>query len=423
MVLGGDGERVNVDARRGDVREVLVRLNKVEVITRALLEAVVAVEFDESRHHGVNTGGTLNKRVRVTRVKDGGVPEIGVVEWLLTVVLVDNGIVAAYEIIALDNPRKELNGVVEVHADLVGSSRDALVASELELFDEILVRGRGEALALLGIEVNVIHEEGGSLETLVLDVGVDRRVGRPAHVFHASEINENLDLVILEGNEREGETGVAAVEELERDVKRVSRGALADSGGRNRLRGAISRADILTALTGGGEEVHKLGHITHHTGVTALLANGERKLVPDVHPIAILLIDLLPTNLELDLLDKVVAGPVEPAERGGGIRGSGRDVNLGESGLNVSLPDKITVAGNLASDVLAVERGSSVERLLNRFNREVCVAAIHHLEESNLRVSREIHILSTISYELHKTTGHCIPILRKNTKLGTLINK
>ena len=404
MVLRGEGERVRVNARCGDVREVLVRLNKVEVITSALLEAIVTVELDEGRNNGVNTGGTLNERVRVARVKDGCVPEIGVVEGLLAMVLVDNSVVAANEVIALDNPREELNGVVEVHADLVGSGSDGLLASELELLDEVLMRALGELAALIGIEVDVINKEGASLETLVLHVRVNRCVGSPAHVLNASKINENLDLVVLEGNERESKTRVAAVEELERDVKSVSRSTLADGGRSDGLRVAIGSANILATLASSGEEVDKFGNVTNHTSVTALLANGERELVPDVHPITVLLIDLLPTNLKLDLLDQVVPGPVEPAESGRGIRrGSRGDVNLGESGLNVSLPDEIAIARDLARDVLAIEGGSAVEGLLNRFNREVSVAAVHYLEESNFGITREVHILSAISYELHKT--------------------
>lgn len=420
MVLGGDGEGVAVDTGGGHVGEVLEGLYQVEVITGALLESVVAVELDEGRNNGVNTGGTLNKGVGVARVKDGGVPEIGVVEGLLAVVLVDNGVVAADEIIALDNPREELDGVVEVHADLVGGGGDALLASELELLDEVLVRALGELTALIGIEVDVIYEQRASLETLVLYVRVDGRVGGPAHVLNASEVNENLDLVVLQGNERKGETRVAAVEELERDVQSVSGGALAYRSGGDGLAVAIGRAYILTALTSGGEEVDKLGYVADHAGITTLLAYGESELVPDVHPITVLLIDLLATDLKLDLLDQVVAGPVEPAESGGGIRGGGGgDVNLGESGLNVGLPDQITVAGDLAGDVLTVEGSSAVEGLLDRLDCEVSVATVHHLEESNFGITCKVHILSAIGYELHKTTRHCIPIQRNNLKNGT----
>ena len=419
MVLGGDGEGVAVDARGGYVGEVLEGLYQVEVITGALLEAIVAVELDESGYYRVNTGGTLNERVRVARVKDGGVPEIGVVERLLAVVLVDNGVVAADEIITLYYPREELNGVVEVHADLVGGGRDALLASELELLDEVLVRALGELATLISVKVDVIYEQRASLEALVLYVRVDRGVGGPAHVLYAGEINKNLHLVVLEADQRQGKARVAAVEELQRDVQGVSRGALAYGSRRYRLSVAISRAYILTALTSGGEEVYKLRYVTYHTGVTTLLAYRERELVPDVHPVTILLIDLLATDLKLYLLDQVVARPVEPAESSRSIRRGLRDVNLGKRSLYVRLPDQIAVARDLARYVLAVEGGSAVEGLLDRLNREVRVAAIYHLEESNFRVTGKVHILSTISYELHKTARHCIPFHRNISRFGT----
>jgi len=419
VVLGGDGEGVAVDTGGGYVGEVLEGLYQVEVITGALLESVVAVELDEGRNNGVNTGGTLNKGVGVARVKDGGVPEIGVVERLLAVVLVDNGVVAANEVIALYYPCQELDGVVEVHADLVGGGGDALLASELELLDEVLVRALGELAALIGIEVDVIYEQRASLEALVLYIGVDRRVRGPAHVVYAGEVNKNLDLVVLKGNQGQRKARVAAVEELQRDVQGVRGGALAHSGGGDRLAVAIGGAHILAALTGGGEEVDKLGHIAYHAGVATLLAYGEGELVPDVHPVAVLLIDLLATDLKLDLLDQVVAGPVEPAESGGGVSRRLRDVNLGEGGLYIGLPDEITVAGDLAGDILAVEGGSPVEGLLNRLNREVRVATVHDLEESDFGVTCKVHILSAIGYELHKTTRHCILSQRNNSKIGT----
>lgn len=409
MVLRGDGERVNVDTRARDVCEVLEWLNKVEVITRALLEAIVAVELKDGRYYWVSASGTLNERVRVARIKNGCVPEIGVVEWLLTVVLVYNRVVAADEIVTLDYPREELDWVVKVKAEVVRCGRDACLARELELLNEVLVRLLGHLTALIRVKVDVIYEERASEEALVLNVCVNRCVVRPAHVLNAGEINKDLDLVVLEGDERERKPWVTAVEELKRDVERVSGGALACSRRRYWLRVAISRAYILTALTSGRKKVYKLGDVTKHTGVTTLLTDWERELVPDVHPITILLIDLLATDLELNLVNKVVARPVKPAESGRSIRRSRyRDINLRERGLDVSLPDKVTVTGDVTRNILAVERGCAVEWLLNRLNREVRVATVYNLEESNLGVTRKIHILSAISYKLHKTTRHSI---------------
>lgn len=62
--------------------------------------------------------------------------------------------------------------------------------------------------------------------------------------------------------------------------------------------------------------------------------------------------------------------------------------------------DQVAVAADRACDTLA-EVGSAVERLLNRLHREVGVATVHHLEERDLRVSRQVDILRAIGYKLH----------------------
>ena len=82
-----------------------------------------------------------------------------------------------------------------------------------------------------------------------------------------------------------------------------------------------------------------------------------------------------------------MARPVEPAESSRGIRRGIRELDLGESGLYIRLPDEVTIARDLASDILATERGSAVEGLLNRLNSKVSVAAVNYLEEGNLRIA------------------------------------
>lgn len=94
VLLGFDGERVNVDAFGGHVLVVLVRLKEVEVTTLALREAVVAIELELANRHGVlagteeradaNTGGTTRSTGKgegeCGARHDGGVEGIGEVE-------------------------------------------------------------------------------------------------------------------------------------------------------------------------------------------------------------------------------------------------------------------------------------------------------------------------------------------------------
>jgi len=62
--------------------------------------------------------------------------------------------------------------------------------------------------------------------------------------------------------------------------------------------------------------------------------------------------------------------------------------------------DQVAVAADRARDTLA-EVGRAVKRLFNRLHREVGVTTVNHLEEGDLRVTRQVDILSAIGYELH----------------------
>lgn len=411
MVLGGKGKGVHVDANRRHVGEVLVRLDQVEVITSTLLEPVMAVELDEGRHDGVLASLTLNETMGISTIHYSEVPIIRVVERLLAIVLIDGGGRASGEVIALNNPREELDGVVEAHPDLVGNRRDGLLTRELELLNEVLVGVLSHLPALIRVEVDVVDEQRASLETLGANIRVGRLAVSPAHILNGGKVDVDLDFVVLEGNQGESKARVAAVEELEGDVQGVSRGTLAGGRGGGNAGNRYARRNTVRVaiLTSGRQGVHKFGNVADHTGVTTLLSGGERKLVPDVHPVAILLINLLASNLQLHLLDEVVAGPVEPTERSTrqlSRRDGILERNLGERRLNIRLPDKVTVAGNLAGNVLAVEGGRTIESLFNGLNGKVGVATVDYLEEGNLRIAGKIHILSAIGNELHKSSSH-----------------
>jgi len=237
VVLRGKSEGVHVDANRRHVGEVLVRLDQVEVITSTLLEPVVAVELNEGRHNGVLAALTLNKTMGVAAVKHGEVPIIRVVEGLLSVVLIDGSRRASGEVITLDDPGEELDGMVEAHTDLVGNSRDGFLSSELKLLNEVLMGVLSHLAALIRVEVDVVNEQGARLKTLGADIGVSRRAISPAHIFNRGKVDVDLDLVVLEGNQGQSETRVAAVEELKGDVHCVSRGTLTFRRSRGNARG------------------------------------------------------------------------------------------------------------------------------------------------------------------------------------------
>ena len=405
MLLGLESERVDVDTNSGDVGVVLVRLHFVEVATLAHLETIVTVELEERSDARIATSHALNTSDGVARLQDGAVPPIGEVERLLSLPGVDDGISAVSEGITLHNPDELLARVVEVELELVGRGSDGLTASELEDVDEVLVTDLGELATLIRVEVDVVHIERGGNQVGVGDavtdgVGVgELGSGLPAEVTEIVEDQVDTHFVVLESDQRESKTRVAAEPELEGDIESVFRGALADLVGRV---GLASSAVIVAILTTLGDQVGELGNVTHHLGIASLLTRLLGQFVPDVEPLTIVLVNALTTDLELNFLDQVVTRPVQPAELSTRtVRSS--DSYLRESRLEIHTINQITVTLNRASYGLAKARGT-VERVLNGLHGEVRVATVNRLEESNLRVSSQVDVLGAISNKLHQTT-------------------
>ncbi len=385
MLLRLQGEGVHVDTHGRDVGVVLVRLYQVEVLALALGEPIVTVQLDLGSHHRVLAGHALHASHGVTGLQHGAIEPIGVVERLLALPRVDGGLIAGHEGVALHNPHEFLGRVVEVQFDLVGAAGHALGTSELQLLNQVLVADLGEAAALIGIQVDVVHVQGGAHQT-ALGHAIADHVGVggagvgvvPAQVAQFVELQPDLHLVVLQSNQRQGQTRVAAEPELQRDVQGVLRGAVAHLGGGVRLHvaGAISIA-TLTALH---QQVHQLRHVTHHLGVTGLFAGLLAQLVPDVQPVTVVLVDLLTANLQVHVVDQVVTNPVEPAELSAAAV-SALQSNLRQGGLQVHTVDQITVTADSALHLLA-EVGGTVEGLLNGLHGEVSVATVHNLEDN-----------------------------------------
>ena len=206
--------------------------------------------------------------------------------------------------------------MVEVELELVGAGRDGLTARELEDIDEVLVTHLGELAALIRVEVDVVDVEGGRAQALLGDTvadGVRVRARRvvPAQVVEDVELEVDADLVVLEGDQGQGQTRVAAEPELERDVERVHGRARA-----NDLEGvgltAIAR--VVARRAADVDKVRELRNVANHGRIAGLLARLLRELVPDVEPVTIVLVDALAANLELNVVDEILTNPVEPAE-------------------------------------------------------------------------------------------------------------
>jgi len=406
-VLRLEGKRIDVDARRGGARVVLVGLDEVEVAALTLRETVLAVELDLGDRRGV---AELGIRVAPRAVEAGVAINVAGV---------------------LDNPDDLLARVVEGELDLVGRGGNRLRARELELLDQVLVGDLREAAALLRVEVDVIDIERARDQALATDGAEDlrglrgRRCGgaNVAQVLEVLELDVDLDLVVLEGDEGKREARVAVEPELERDVEGLLRdaardlavavavddraraeGAVITTGNERGVRAGQDRgiADIGLRDAGAAGRRADIEENTavaiDHVEVGQLLARGERELIPDVEPLTIVLVDLLAANLNIDVVDQVLAEVGHPGE-GVGVSDKGL-VDRGEGHLDIDTGNQIAVTGDRALDTLA-KVADTVEGLLDRLHREVRMAAVKLLEKGNLRVGRQIHVLGAIGDELH----------------------
>ena len=317
--------------------------------------------------------------------------------------------------VGLDNPDKLLAGVVEVELDLVRGAAYRLIAGKLDLLDEVLVGVLGHLAALIRVEEDVINIEGGGNKGLLVSLG--HRLGAsgdtsgkgldgPEALANGAEIKVDLHLVVLESDEGEGKAGVAAEPEKEGHVEGGLREGVAGSahlvGDRGGSAGARDTGEV------GVRDVGKLGGVTNHLVVATLLLLGEGHLVPDVHPVAVLAIDALATNLDLNLGDELLTDEVQPAGIHTVSAGGGHGlVDLGESHLEVGAVGKIAVTGDRAGHA-AAEIGLAGEGLLDGLHREVGVASVRHLPEGNLGGSSKENVLGAIGDKLHKSASHVL---------------
>ena len=336
LELGGDDRvlapAVHVKSRLGEDEGARIRNSRVNfnVTATELAARGLGVEIGIARSDISGTGvleetrsvdersGVLRGRHVTTERHDGvreSVNGVGVIERLGAKGLVEHALLlergAVVNIrVRLDDPDKLLARVVEVELNLVGRRTDRLIASELELLDEVLVRVLGHAAALVGVKEDVVDVERGGNERLVVGLGNLGASGRvkavdsPEALVNRAEVEVNLDLVVLEGDERKRKARVAAVPELERHVESGLREGVARGAD---LLGGIRVARAVNVGEARVGEVGKLGGIANHLVVTTLLLLGEGELVPDVHPVAVLAVNALATNLNLNGLDKLLS--------------------------------------------------------------------------------------------------------------------
>jgi len=228
-----------------------------------------------------------------------------------------------------------------------GTRGDGIGTGVLHLLDEVFVTLLGETASLFGVQVDVVRPdlEGGA-------VG-DGREG-------ARQIEIQSDFVVLEGDQRQRQSGVAVEEKDE------------------------WQEDLTADVRGGG-----------HLTVVRLLGLVQVKLGVQTPPLLVVLVDALATDGQFNILDGTFRNP----------RIIGRSLITGLH-FDVHVGDQITVTGNGDGDA-AIGTWGTVDGLFDVFHREVGVTLVHRLEESDFWVTREIDILGTIGDELHEATSHC----------------
>jgi len=358
-----------------------------------------------------------------------GVNGVGVVEGLSAEKTVKNGSgvkrrAVVDVLVGLDNPDKLLNGVVKVELDLVGRGTDGLITGELKLLDEVLVGVLGHTSALIGVEEHVVDVEGSGDEGLVVGRG-DLNGGAcsvqaghsPQALLNGADIKVDLDLVVLKSDKGKSQTGVAAEPEFKGDIKGSLRESIAGSAN---LARSVSIARSVNVVEGGVGYEGQLGSVADHLEVSALLLSRHGKLVPDVHPVTVLTVNALTTDLNLDDRDELLTGEVKPT----GINSASTSsvlkglADLRESHLQVSAVSQITITRDGAGHT-ATEVSLAIKSLLDRLHSEVGVTLVGNLPESNLGVTSQVNVLGAIGDKLHKSSTHCkmlVILLKKKKK-------
>ena len=361
MFFGLQRERIRVHTGAGVAGVVVVSLHLVEVLTFLLLEAILTVkdklELGEGTReflgvsHGRGTGGVEggtdrgDRHEAVGQVRD--VENVGLENDI-------SGHVRGGEVPQFrtsgsvgEAPHKLLNGVVVGEADLLGvGSINGVGTSVLNLLDQVFMTLLGEAATLFGVQVDVV---GPHLEHGGVTVGVE--VGR--------QVDVNADLVVLESNQGQVQTGVAVEEEEQGQVD-----SLAD---------------------------RRSGHLT----VRSLLGRVQVKLRVQTPPLLVVFVDALTTDGQLDVVDRTLGDPA----RGGVSSRLGLE-------FDVHVTDKVTVTSDSHRHATGVG-GSTVDGLLDVLHREVSVALVFGLVEGNFGVTGKVDVLSAVGYELHETASHC----------------
>ena len=357
-------------------RVVLERLDLPEVVAVAFIETVLAVELDAATVHDVvvRKGLRVGCGLRSVEVRGATCRQRAVQATRI-----------------LEEPHQLLDGVIERQIQTGLGRCHRLRQGVLELLNQVLVRVLGKAAALVRVQVDVVNVDGRILRGR--EGGRRSRDSSPAarlnQVGGLAKPDIEVDVVVLERNERQGQTGIAVEPESEGDVENRR----ATVAGRQRARGTDRTRKELVSLH-------------------ALIIAG-RQALPEVPPLTVVTVNDLSTDLHLNLLQHEVSQAAHAAGCPLDVvrRTRRRCCRVRQRHLEVRAVDQVSVAVHDGDHTLSV-LGRAREVDTHCLHREVGVPLVHDLPEGDVRIASDVSVLCTVGNELKKTTAHCVYLLR-----------
>ena len=226
--------------------------------------------------------------------------------------------------IRLNNEDQLFTGVVEVELNLVTGATDGLIAGKLKLFDEVFVGVLGHTTTFIRVQEDVVDIERGSDEGLIVGGGNTLAGGSgasdvtngPQALINRTNIQVNLDFVVLKGDEGKSKPRVAAVPELEGNIEGGFRESIT---GLAHLGGGVGRTGSIDGRERGVSDEGQLGGVTNHLEVTTLLFLGQGELIPQVHPVTILTVNALTSDFDFNLGNHLLPREIEPTGPNTGV--------------------------------------------------------------------------------------------------------
>lgn len=348
------GKAVGVDVLAWSARPVERGLNHTVEQWTACLFSLGTVKLDGCRGDGV----------------------ISDVVGTLVVEVVERSLVG----LLLNVPEERGDRVVEDNlcCELGDSGCLGVVVGDLDVLEQVLMCVTCEETTLHGVEEDEVDSEGSVLDLSVVGgvEGCVRGVGVYKELALLAKVELDADVVVLESDDREGLTASLGEPEWKLDPE------LGDSVTIN-VDGVTVVGPLDELSLGGGSE-HKLVDIDVDVGC---------ELVEDLEVVIGEHIDLVVTDLELDLGEHGVSQDVGPPD---GIRTAGVVVQLTEVDVDESphLGCKITVTTDLHCEPLSPRKRWDV--VIDTLDSVVRHALVGALEERCLRGDGQVSILNAL---------------------------